>query len=207
MGTSRIAQIFEGVIFEGLAAYDIQISQLTNRNVLVIKNLQEVISRINGALFYRISGLTLLGEETPETRIEIIRKTGSLTSEISRVETDHKLKGTKNIIVREGNVYIGKGRKDGKSILVIPVISSSPGTSAIEFLLSLNVSFKNVDEVSLIKRIKALGGKFIRIKDTVLESDKIRWDDTLLDLIPMADLFGDSAEKIADYMDQSQSDR
>ncbi|MFK5952146.1 MAG: SIS domain-containing protein [Desulfobacterium sp.] len=207
VGTSRIAQTFEGLIYEELATHDIQISQLTNRNVLVIKNLQEVISRINGALFYRISGLTLLGEETPETRIEVIRKTGSLTSEISRAETDHKLKGTKNIIVREGNVYIGKGRKDGKSILVIPVISSSPGTSAIEFLLSLNVSFKNVSEVSLIKRIKALGGKFIRIKDTVLESDKIRWDDTLLDLIPMADLFGDSAEKIADYMDQNQSDK
>ena len=207
VGTSRIAQTFEGLIFEELAANDIQISQLTNRNVLVIKNLQEVISRINGAFVYRISGLTLLGEETPETRIEVIRKTGSLTSEISRAETDHKIKGTKNIIVREGNVYIGKGRKDGKSILVVPVISSSPGTSAIEFLLSLNVSFKNVGEVPLIKRMKALGGKFVRIKDTVLESDKIRWDDTLLDLIPMADLFGDSAEKIADYMDQSQSDR
>ncbi|SMC75853.1 glucosamine--fructose-6-phosphate aminotransferase (isomerizing) [Desulfocicer vacuolatum DSM 3385] len=206
VGTTRIAQTFEGLIFEELTTHDIQLSQLTNRNVMVIRNLQEVISKINGALLYRISGLTLLGEETPDTRIEVIRKTGTLTSEVSRAETDHRLKGTKNIIVREGNVYIGKGRKDGKSILVIPVISSLPGTSAIEFLLSLNVSFKDMREVPLIKRIKALGGKFIRIKDTVLESDKIKWDDTLLNLIPMEDLFGDSAEKIADYMEHHQSE-
>ena len=149
-----------------------------------------MISTIKGALLYRISGLTPLGEETPNTRIEVINKTGQLVSEISRVEQDHRLKGTKNIIVREGNVYIGKGRKDGKSILVIPVISSSKGISAIELLLSLNVAFKDVAQVPLIKRIKALGGKFIRIKDTVLESDKIKWDDSLLDLIPMEDLFG-----------------
>ena len=202
VGTSRIPESFEGMVFDELATHDIQISQLTSRNVVVIKNLQEVISNINGGLLYRVSGLTSLGEETPETRIDIIRKTGNLVSETSRVEKDHRLKGTKNIIVREGNVYIGKGRKDGKSILVIPVLSSSTDTSAIEFLLSLNVSFKDVSQVPLVKRIKALGGKFIRIKDTVLESDKIKWDDSLLDLIPIKDLFGDSAEKIADYMDQ-----
>ena len=202
VGTSRIPETFEGLLFEELASHQIQLSQLTSRNVLVIKNLQEVISTINGALLYRILGLTPLGEETSETRIEVINKTGQLVSETSRVEQDHRLKGTKNIIVREGNVYIGKGRKDGKSILVIPVISSSKGISGIELLLSLNVSFKDVSQVPLIKRIKALGGKFIRIKDTVLESDKIKWDDSLLDLIPMEDLFGDSAEKIADYMDR-----
>ena len=227
VGTSRITEHFEGILFNELALHEILISQITNKNVLVIKNLQEIIAEIRGGLLYKISGLNLLGEPVEETRIDIVRKTGALESATSRVETDHKLKGTKNIIVKEGNVYIGRGRKDGKSILVIPVLtppsspsrpysssaSSPPSASfsqgassakmsgnAIQYILSLNVSFKKMEQVSLLKRIKALGGKYTRIKDTVLESGSIPWDDKLLNLIKIEDLFGDSAEKIGDYI-------
>ncbi len=206
VGTSRIHEHFTGIVFEELAEHGILISQLTNQNVLVIKNLQEIIAQIRGGLLYEISGLNLLGEPVKETKIKIIKKTGVLKSETSRVETDSKLKGTKHIIVREGNVYIGRGRKDGKSILVIPVLSPPSSASspiqgnAIKYILSLNVSFKNAKQVSLLKRIKALGGKYTRIKDIVLETGGIVWDDKLLDLVKIEDLFGDSAEKIGDYI-------
>ncbi|MBF0202387.1 MAG: SIS domain-containing protein, partial [Desulfamplus sp.] len=207
VGTSRIddqegvvdlRDKFQGVVFDEIASHGIDLSRITNRNVLVVKNLQEVISHVNGSLLYRISGLNLLGEPTTETRMDVIRKTGTLAGEHSRVETEHRLQGTKNIIVREGNVYIGKGRKDGRSILVIPVISSSPDSSVIENLLSINVAFKREEQVSLLSKIKALGGKFVRIKDIILETDHVEWDDSLLDTVPIRDLFGDSAEKIAD---------
>jgi len=208
VGTSRISEYFEGIVFKALADSNILISQITNKNVIVIRNLQEVIAGIKGGILYKISGLNLLGEPVSGTRIELIKKTGALASEVSRVETDHVLKGTKHIIVREGNVYIGKGRKDGRNILVIPVMTSSssspvsfPSASApsvIEYILSLHVSFKNKDQVSLLKRIKALGGKYTRIKDIFLETGGSLWDDKLLDLVKIEDLFGDSAEKIAD---------
>ena len=158
---------------------------------------------MNGGLLYQISGLSLLGEVTPETQIRVARKTGSLKDEISRVETDFRLKGTKNIIVREGNVYIGKGRKDNKSILVIPVISASPSTpNIIEYILSLNVSFKSPDQVSLLKKIKALGGKYTRLKDWVLESENIQWDDKFLNLVDVETLFGATAEKVVETIIQ-----
>jgi len=207
VGTSRISdkvetfdftEKFEGAVFDELAANGLLISQITNKNVVVIKNLQEVISDIKGALLYKISGLNLLGEPTAQTRIEVINKTGITASEVSRVETEHQLKGTKNIIVREGNVYLGKGRKDGRSILVIPVLSASPSSSVIEYLLSIHVAFKNSAEVSLLNKIKALGGKYTRIKDIILETDAIKWDDTLLDLVEIETLFGDSGEKVAE---------
>jgi glutamine---fructose-6-phosphate transaminase (isomerizing) len=197
VGTSRIRETFQGLVFDELAFHDIQISQITNKNVLVIKNLQEVIARINGGLLYQVTGLNLLGEVTPETRIQVNKKTGMLKDETSRVETDPQLKGTKNIIVREGNVYIGKGRKDKKSILVIPVISASPATpNIIEFILSLNVDFKPSESVSLLKKIKALGGKYTRLKDWVVESENIAWDDKFLNLVPVETLFGDTAEQV-----------
>ncbi|WP_291462006.1 SIS domain-containing protein [Desulfobacula sp.] len=199
VGTSRISEKFEGYIFDELNANDIQISQITNKNVLVIKNLQEVISKVNGAFLYQISGLSLLGEVTPETKIKIVNKTGVLKEEHSRVETDPRLKGTKNIIVREGNVYIGKGRKDNKNILVIPGISSNPATpNIIEYILSLNISFKTSSNVPLLKKIKALGGKYNRLKDWILESDNFQWDDKYLNLVEVETLFGDTAEKVVE---------
>ncbi len=203
VGTSRIKETFQGLVFDELGFHDIQISQITNKNVLVIKNLQEVIARINGGLLYQVTGLNLLGEVTPDTRIHVKEKTGTLKNETSRVETDPQLKGTKHIIVREGNVYIGKGRKDKKSILVIPVLSASPATpNIIEFILSLNVDFKPSESVSLLKKIKALGGKYTRLKDWVLESENIVWDDKFLNLVPVENLFGDTAEQVVETIIQ-----
>ena len=199
VGTSRLKETFEGVVFDELAAHNVLVSQITNQNVVVLKNVQEVLSHIKGSLLYRISGLNLLGEPTPETTIEVVRKLGGLAGAHSRVEEETRLKGTKNIIVREQNVYLGKGRKDSRSILVIPVLSASTLTpNRIEYILSMNVAFKKGEDVSLLKKIKALGGKYARIKDLILESAAFDWDDKLLNLIEIEDLFGDSAEKISE---------
>ncbi len=198
VGTSRISEKLEGILFEELAAYNINVSQLINRNVIVLKNLQEIVSGIKGAIFYRIGELNLLGEPTDETSIEIIQKKGVLKPIPSRVEADNRLKGTKRIIVREGNVYIGKGRKDDRSIIVIPIISASPATpNMIEYLLLLNVVFK--EHVSLDVKIKALGGKYERIKNIVQENS-VAWDDSYIEFVEMHLLFGISAEKIGELI-------
>ncbi len=199
VGTSRIQERFDGPVFNALFDHGVQISQLTHKNVLVIKNLQEILSEIRGALFYKISGLSLLGEVTEQTRICVERKTGILEGESSRVESDPRLKGTKNIIVREGNVYIGKGRKDQRNILVIPILSASAETpNIIEYILSLNVAFKPSPEISLLKKIKALGGKYPRLKDWILETKNIQWDDTFLNKVEVECLFGDTAETVVE---------
>ena len=198
VGTSRISEKLEGILFDTLAEYNISPSQLINRNIIVLKNLQEIVANIVGAILYRIDGLNILGEPTEETTIEIIRKDGVLKPIPSRVETDNLLKGTKRIIVREGNVYIGIGRKDDRSIIVIPIISASPDMpNIIENILLLNISFK--ENVPLAVKIKALGGKYERIKNIVQENS-VKWNDEYLELVEMKALFGISAEKIGEFI-------
>ncbi len=198
VGTSRIQEKLEGILFTSLEEHGISPSQLTNRNILVLKNVQRVVAEIKGSILYRIGSLDLLGEPTETTVIEVVRKRGVLKPIPSRVESDKRLKGTKRIIVREGNVYIGKGRKDGRSIVVIPAISTSPDTpNLIEFLLLLNVGFR--PDVTREAKVKALGGKFERIKNLVQENSVI-WDDRLIDHVDVEELFGRSAEKIAEFI-------
>ncbi len=198
VGTSRISEKVEGILFDTLNGFGFKTDQLTNKNVLVLKNLQGVVDQIKGSILYRIDGLDMLGELTDETRIHMLKKEGVLAVLPSRVEKDTLLKGTKRIIVRQGNVYIGKGRKDDRSIIVIPVISaSSSSPNLIEFLLLLNIGFK--ERIPLPAKIKALGGKFEHIKNIVQENS-VAWLDDYLETIPTHDLFGLSAEKIGEYI-------
>jgi glucosamine--fructose-6-phosphate aminotransferase (isomerizing) len=172
-------------------------------NIIVLKNLQNVIEQIEGSTLYRIDGLSVLGEPSEETTIVVINKRGDIADVPSRVETDSRLKGTKRIIVRQGNVYIGKGRKDERSIMIIPVLTTSDtGPNRIEYLLLLHVSFRQ--KITLDKRIKALGGKYEHIKNIVQENS-IAWQDSFLDLIEIEELFGRSAEKIAEYIVSRQN--
>jgi len=197
VGTSRISETVEGILFEALNANGFDASHLINRNVIVLKNLQAVVSGIEGSILYEIGNLNLLGELTDETTIAVLNKTGVLKPLPSRVETDTRLKGTKKIIVRQGNVYTGKGRKDDRSIVVIPVISGRNSLNTIDHLLLLNIIFKS--DVPLAAKIKALGGKFEHIKNIVQENS-IEWEDAYLEKIAIDELFGRSAEKVGEYL-------
>jgi glucosamine--fructose-6-phosphate aminotransferase (isomerizing) len=192
VGTSRIVEKVEGLLFEGLQEHGFSKSHLTNMNVLVLKRLQEVVAQILGTTLYSIEGLNFLGEPVEDSTIHVIKKDGSATQLTSRVETDNRLRGTKRIIVKNGNVFIGKGRRDDRSILAVPVLST--GTK-IDHLVLYNVAFRK--EVELEKKIAALGGKFQHIRN-IVEETSIAWKDTYIDLLEIEDLFGMSAEKIAE---------
>ena len=193
VGTSRISEKIEGLLFDMLTEEGLKASQLTNKNVLVLKNLQQIVAHTKGSILYRIGRLNLLGEPTRDTTIEVLSKKGELDPIPSRVETDSALKGTKRIIVKQGNVYIGKGRKDDRSIIVIPFMSS--GGNIIENLLLLNIAFQK--NIALDIKIKALGGKHEHIKNIVQENS-IDWHDRLIETVEMDELFGLSAEKIGE---------
>ena len=198
VGTSRISDRIEGILFDALSRENFNISQLTTNNIMVMRNLQGIIAGIEGSILYRLRELNLLGEPTDETTIEVIAKSGIAGQIPSRVETDTKLKGSKHIIVKQGNVYIGKGRKDGRSILVIPILSASPaGPNVIEYLLLLHIIFNK--NVPLPTKIKALGGKYEHIK-SIVQENSIAWRDSYLELIEIQDLFGISAEKIGEFI-------
>lgn len=198
VGTSRISERVEGVLFDTLTDHELDIAQIVNRNVIVMKNIQGVVDHVKGSILYRIDGLGLLGDPTDQTTITILKKTGILAELPSRVEKDPVLKGTKRIIVREGNVYIGKGRKDGRSIVVIPATSEDPTDgSRIRYLLLLNVGFQ--EAIPMDRKIKALGGKYEHIKNIVQENS-VSWSDDYLEEVPVDDLFGRSAEKLAEGM-------
>jgi len=136
VGTSRIYEPMKGLLFELLERNGFEVGHITNKNVLVLRNLQDIVSEIKGETLYRISNLSYSGEPIEDSKIEVLNKQGSSAHLASRVDADNRLKGTKRIIVKAGNVFIGKGRIDNRSILVIPIMKKGPN---IDHLLLLNI--------------------------------------------------------------------
>ncbi len=199
VGTSRIWEPIKGLLFETLEKNGFGVSSLTNKNVIVVKNLQDIIAEIRGETLYRIRNLTYTGEPVEHSRIELVHKKGTASKLRSRVERDNRLKGTKRIIVKAGNVFIGKGKIDNRSILVIPLIKKGPH---IDHLMLLEVDFKK--DIELRKKVRALGDKYAHIKN-IVEEVGLAWKDEFLGLLNVEDLFGRSAEKIAEFIISSSS--
>jgi len=65
----------------------------------------------------------------------------------------------------------------------------------MEHILLLNISLKKAVDLKTI--IRALGDKREHIQNIVQESN-IVWKDEFLEFLPLDDLFGQSAEKIAE---------
>ena len=81
---------------------------------------------------------------------------------------------------------------------LFPEISVSPDKpNIIEYLLLLNIEFKEALPLDIITQ--ALGGKREHIQNIVQENS-ITWEDNYLKFIAMDELFGRSAEKIAEYI-------
>lgn len=197
VGTSRLSDKLAGIVFDYIEQTGLATTQITNSNVVVLKNLQPILQNIDGMLLYKIEGLDSLGYVGNQTTIRCVKKYGGAANITSRTDIGIKLSGTKSIIVqRGGNVYIGKGRKDGRALLIIPMLSAEKERSnMIDFLILLHISIKQNIPVNV--KIKALGGKYDHIKN-IVEENIIAWDDNFLDFIANEDLFGYSAEKVAE---------
>jgi len=194
VGTSRMWEPVQGILFEILKVNGFDTGNLTNKNVLVLTHLQEIIEEVKGETLYGISGLAYTGEPLDDSKIRLIQKKGTSSGIVSRVEGEQGLKGTKRIIVKSGNVFIGKGRVDDRSIVIIPLIKKGPH---IDHLMLLEVGFKK--DIELRKKVKALGEKYTHIKN-IVEEMGLPWNDALLSLLNAEDLFGRSAEKIAEFI-------
>jgi glucosamine--fructose-6-phosphate aminotransferase (isomerizing) len=192
VGTSRSWEPVTGLLFEAIMRNGFEISHITNKNVLVLKNLQEVISEVQGETLYKINDLSYSGEPVEDSTIDLVSKKGSSSLLVSRVEGDTRLKGTKRIIVQAGNVFIGKGRIDARSILIIPLMQQGPN---IDHLLLLDVGFNK--DAELPRKVLALGEKATHIRN-IVEETGLAWADDYLNLLPIQELFGNSAEKTAE---------
>jgi glucosamine--fructose-6-phosphate aminotransferase (isomerizing) len=196
VGTSRKETVLKGIIFDLLEKLNFTVKNLTYKNVMTVSRIQPVVSAVHGYTIYNIHNLDAQGNPAEDSTITILKKDGVTKQMTSRVETSKLLMGTKRTIVSTGHVYIGKGKADGASIVILPLRGKNDFVSN---LLLLHVDYNEF--LPLWEKKKVLGYRYNDIRNLVNEYN-ITWDDSYLEKIPLADLFSEPVEILAGRIKQ-----
>jgi len=196
VGTSRKEKELKGIVFDLLEELKYAAKDMTYRNVMTVSRIQSAISAVRGYTVYAINNLDVQGNPAEGSTV-VIRKKGGVAKDMkSRAETSAMLMGTKRTIVSTGHVYIGKGKADGASIVILPLLGENEFVSN---LLLLHVDYNEF--LSISKKKEVLGYRYNDIRNLVNEYN-IVWDDNYLEKIPLADLFSEPVEVLASRIKQ-----
>jgi glucosamine--fructose-6-phosphate aminotransferase (isomerizing) len=105
--------------------------------------------------------------------------------------------GTKRTIVSTGHIYVGRGKSDSASIVVIPLLGDRGG---VQNLLLIHSEFN--EALSVKEKKDILGYQYNDIRNMVNEYN-LPWDDRYLETISTAVLLGEPAEVIAGQIRKS----
>ncbi len=191
VGTSRKEQILQGTLFELLKDLGFTAKNLVSRSIPAITRIQPAIASVEGYTLYEINNLEHDGSLTEGTTIAIKARAGRSLTMHSRTEGAGVLMGTKKTIVRTRNIYVGQGKSDGASIVIIPVLNN--GTN-IGNLLLVHVSFN--ENLPVAAKRSILGNRYNDIRNLINEYN-LAWDDRYLETIPLQNLLGEQVEIIA----------
>ena len=195
VGTSRKEPPLTGIIFDLLKEMGFITKNLSGRNILALTALQPAIAGVRGYTLYDINNLDPEGNPTDSSTISINKRGGIALGMKSRVEAAGILMGTKRTIVSTGRTYVGYGKSDGASIVIIPLL----GEQAVKSLLLIHVGFN--EALTLREKKDVLGYRYSDIRNLVNEYN-LPWDDRCLESIPLALLLGEPVEVIAERIRQ-----
>jgi glucosamine--fructose-6-phosphate aminotransferase (isomerizing) len=197
VGTSRKEKEIKGIIFDLLEDLKFSVNNLTYRNILTINRIQQAIAAIRGYVVYNISGLDKQGNPSDDSTIVIQKKNGTATQMKSRADQPTELMGTKRTIVSTGHIYIGKGKSDGASILVLPLLGEN---NFVNNLLLIHINYN--ERLALSEKRNVLGYRYNDIRNLINEYN-LPWQDEYLESISLESLFSEPVEAIAGQI-QSQ---
>jgi glucosamine--fructose-6-phosphate aminotransferase (isomerizing) len=196
VGTSRKEKVPQGIIFNLLEELKYTAKDLTYKNVLALRRINQAVATVRGYTVYDIKNLDAEGNPDENTVIAVLKKGGTARRMASRTETWSPLMGTKRTIVSTGHVYIGKGKSDGASIVVLPLLGEN---NFVSILLLIHVDYN--ESLSVREKKEVLGYRYNDIRNLVNEYN-VNWDDHYLEKIPLADLLSEPVEGIASRIKQ-----
>ena len=191
VGTSRKEEILRGVLFDLVAILKFSAKNLKAENILDLDRIQKAVAGVRGYTLYEIGNLDAEGGPTDDTTISIVKRGGIALEMKSRVEKSKMLMGAKRSIVSVGHLYIGRGKTDGASIIIVPLLGEGPG---VRHLLLIHIQYN--EALSLSEKIDVLGSRFNDIRNLVNEYN-LPWSDRYLESISLESIFSEPVEIIA----------
>ncbi len=131
---------------------------LSYRTLKVLAGLSPAVQSVTGYTRYRIEG----------DSIDIVDRGGISRDLRSRVDTDHRLVGTKRRVASERDVLVARGRRDGRTVIFVPEVKSHECTG-ITLLHVLLHDRLPVDDMRTA--LQAYDSRYERLVDWVSETE------------------------------------
>lgn len=155
--------------------------RLTYATLRTLADISPAIGDIVGHTRYRIEGLV---EVDGGATITVVDRSGIAMDLPLRTETNPVLRGTKHQVAVEQLVLVGKGRSDGRSIVIVPEVKDNETTG----ITLLHVRFVDALPASTARGVLAgYRRRLAAIRDAVTETEPNFRDDLLAE-IPVGDL-------------------
>jgi glucosamine--fructose-6-phosphate aminotransferase (isomerizing) len=152
--------------------------------------LDAAVTSITGFTRYRIEGDPAAGSAT----IEIVDRGGVSLNVPSRVERDPHLVGTKRRVAMERELLVARGRRDGRTVLMVPEVKGSQCTG----ITLLHVRFADRLAAPVARAVlQGWDHRYDRLVDWVTETEGGFRDD-LLAGIPVTDLLTIPVSELAE---------
>ena len=191
VGTSRKEAPFGGLLFDLLSGLAFSTRSLLSTNILTIGRMQKAVIAVNGFTLYAVNHMDADGKPGDDATIEIRERGGVSLGMHSRVEKSGRLMGTKKGIVSSGRLYVGQGKSDGASVVIVPLLGER---EQVRHLLLIHVTFN--EALSVQERKELLGERVNGIRNLIQEFNLV-WDERCIGEIPLGVLLGEPVEVIA----------
>ena len=157
----------------------------------VLAALDGAVESVTGFTRYAVHG----DPRTPAATISIVERGGLARDLASRVDTNSSLVGTKRRVADEQQVLVARGRKDGRTVIIVPEVK---GAETVGLTLVHVVFHGTVPPAAARQVLQGYDRRYDRLVDWVTETEGSFREDRLGE-VPIADLLILPVSESADH--------
>jgi glutamine---fructose-6-phosphate transaminase (isomerizing) len=158
--------------------------QFSYRTLRTLADISPAVAEVVGFTRYRIDGDT----------IAVVDRGGIARDLPSRTERDPELRGTKRRVATEREVLVARGRRDGRTLVIVPEVKDGEATG----ITLLHVRFSDRLPVATARGVlQGYRNRYSVLRDAVQETEPTFRED-LLDSIPVGELLTEPINVLAD---------
>jgi len=163
---------------------------LSYRTLRTLADLDPAVAEVTGWIRYRVEGSV----EGTEVSAAVVDRGGVAAGIPSRTERSGVLRGTKHTVALEQQVFVTRGRQDGRTIVIVPEVKDGETTG----ITLLHVRFHDrLPAGSARGVLQGYRGRYAALRDAVTETEGAFREDLLAEQ-PVVDLLVLPIHSLAD---------
>jgi len=164
---------------------------LSYRALRTLVTLDAAVEEVTGFTRYRIEG----DPRTPHATVHVVDRGGSTVQLVSRTDSDPRLTGTKHRVAETRDVWAVKGRRDGRTIVMVPEVKQNQTVG----LTLLHVRFADrLGAAPMRAVLEGYQGRYSALVDAVTETEE-SFDDEVLTSVDVVDLLTEPVYVLAEH--------